>query len=170
MNVGARLLIPLVLVVAGCTTVPDPLSGEFAAIDPAEAARADNRGAVVRWGGTLAAVEPLPDRTCFQIVGRELNRKGRPILEDRSSGRFLACRAGFYDPQVFAEGRSITITGTLDGAENRAIGEYQYLHPRVAAEVIYLWPEESYDAYPPRYSVGYGYGHRRFGYGHYRFW
>lgn len=146
------------VVLAACRTVPDPLLGEYAALTPNEAARSDSRGQVVRWGGTLAAVEPLPDRTCFQIVGRKLDKRARPILEDRSSGRFLACRAGFYDPEVFAEGRSVTVTGTIDGAEERTIGEYTYRHPRVAAEVIYLWPDDADTGTRSHFSIGLGYG------------
>jgi outer membrane lipoprotein len=156
------LAIPLLLALAACTTTPDPLSGTFADISPGDAARNDSRGTTVRWGGTVAAVEPLPDRTCFQIVGRELDDRGRPILDDKSSGRFLACRSGFYDPEVFAEGRSLTLIGTIDGAEARMIGEYEYLHPRLAADVVFLWPEDEADRSPPiRYNFGFHYGRFR---------
>lgn len=125
---------------AGCATAPGPLRGEFAALAPTDATRPEAVGAIVRWGGTIAAVEPQKDRTCFQVVGHALDASSRPLADDRSVGRFLACRAGFYDPQVFAEGREITISGRIDGEETRLIGEYEYRHPRVAADVIYLWP------------------------------
>jgi len=149
----------LILGAAGCATTPDPLSGEFAAITPAEAARNDARGRTVRWGGTIAAIEPLPDRTCFQIVGRELSKRGRPLVEDESSGRFLACRKGFYDPEVFSEGRSVTIVGSVEGSEQRLIGEYSYAHPRVAADVVFLWPDDGAEsASSSRFGAGLNYG------------
>lgn len=151
------LSLALSLPLAACVRMPAALTGEYSAITPTQATERDAKGEAVRWGGTLAKVEPLPDRTCFQIVGRDLSRRGRPYLDDQSSGRFLACRKGFYDPQVFAEGRLVTVVGRIDGAENRDIGEYPYLHPRVAADVVYLWPEEDEGYGSARYSVGVGY-------------
>src|SRR6185437_7046096 len=56
-------------------------------------------------------------------------------------GRFVACKQGFYDPEVFAKGREITVTGSLDGTVQHKIGEYDYTYPRVAANTIYLWPK-----------------------------
>lgn len=125
---------------AGCATAPGPLRGAYTVIAPVDATRPELVGASVRWGGTIAEVEPRSDRTCLQIVGRDLDALARPRSDDNSTGRFLACRAGFYDPQVFAVGREVTVTGRIDGEEIRMIGEYEYRHPRVAADVIYLWP------------------------------
>ena len=62
-------------------------------------------------------------------------------MVDRSLGRFIACRAGFYDPEVFMAGREITVSGRVEGFETRKVGNYDYRYPRVAAEVVYLWPE-----------------------------
>ncbi len=142
------------LVLAGCVSAPAPLRGEFAPIDPGMGAREDHHGARVRWGGTIAEVEPGPSYTCFQVVGRRLSDDARPRPGDHSAGRFLACREGFYDPGVFAEGREITVVGRIDGSEDRPIGEFVYRHPRVDAERIYLWPDRS------RATVVYPVGYR----------
>jgi outer membrane lipoprotein len=142
---GASLLrfgmfaLPL-LMLAGCASIPKPLQGTFAPIDPVAATQRDATGETVRWGGTLAVVEPLSGQTCFQIVGRPLDDASRPTTSDRADGRFIACRQGFYEPQVFAEGRSVTVVGRIAGYETRRVGEYDYRQPRVAADVIYLWP------------------------------
>jgi outer membrane lipoprotein len=133
-------IVLLALAVAGCATVPAPLQGNFAPLGPAAAEGHDATGQAVRWGGTIATVESQSDQTCFQLVGRELNETARPIANDRPAGRFLACRQGFYEPQVFAQGRSLTITGHVIGYETRKVGEYDYREPKVAADVIYLWP------------------------------
>ncbi len=133
-------LLAAAFVLAGCATAPAPLRGDYAPLTPADAASTAAVGASVRWGGTIAAVEPRRDSTCLQIVGRDLGSLARPRSDDSTTGRFLACRAGFYDPQVFATGREVTVVGRIDGMETRLIGEYEYRHPRVAADVIYLWP------------------------------
>ncbi len=145
-------LLALAVAASGCATVPQPLQGNFAAVDPGSATRQDATGQNVRWGGTIAVVETGPDQTCFQLVARPLNDETRPILgADRSDGRFIACRQGFYEPQVFTAGRSLTVTGHVVGYETRRVGEYDYRQPRVAADVIYLWPKVQHA------RVAYGY-------------
>jgi len=131
----------LVLAFSGCASVPQPLQGNFAPLDPAAATQQDATGKTVRWGGTIAAVESLAGETCFQLVGRSLNDEARPIRNDRAEGRFLACRQGFYEPHVFAQGRSITVTGHVVGYETRKVGDFDYRQPKVAADIIYLWPK-----------------------------
>jgi outer membrane lipoprotein len=134
-----RMLAPLlVLAVAGCATSPKALQGQFDSQSPQDAAGAD---ATVRWGGIVIEVVPQADRTCFQILSRELSGSGRPRLSDASEGRFLACRAGFYDPAVFSQGREVTVVGMLDGSERLRVGEFELQLPRIAASIVYLWPE-----------------------------
>jgi outer membrane lipoprotein len=128
------------LALAGCVSVPTPLQGQFAALDPVAATQRDASGQAVRWGGTLVHTEPLAGQTCFEIVGRPLGSVARPIENDRAQGRFIACRQGFYEPQVFAPGREVTVIGHIAGYETRPVGGYDYRQPKVAADVIYLWP------------------------------
>jgi outer membrane lipoprotein len=144
-RVGACTATALALcALAGCASIPKPLQGDFAPMIPNEAAAHDATGQAVRWGGTLAVIEPMAGETCFQIVGRPLDERGRPITSDRGDGRFIACRQGFYEPQIFTAGRSITVTGRIVGYETRRVGEYDYRQPKVAADVIYLWPKVEY--------------------------
>ena len=97
--------------------------------------------AVVRWGGRVVRTEPLADRTCFEVLSTRLDAYGRPYwAADDTRGRFIACRSGFYDPALFTDTREVTFTGRIDGYENRKIGEYDYRFPRLAADVVYLWP------------------------------
>ena len=87
---------------------------------------------------------------------------------DASDGRFLACRAGFYDPAVFEPGRDVTFIGRIIGYQNTKIGDYDYPLPKIAADVVYLWPVQRevdvVPAYPygpwgpgPRWGWGWGY-------------
>lgn len=126
---------------AACATAPAPLQGDYAAITPRDAADRDSTGATVRWGGRIVQVEPKENRTCFEMIATRLNAYGRPLwATDDTGGRFIACRAGFYDPAVFEKNREVTFTGRIDGYENRRIGGYDYRFPHVAADVVYLWP------------------------------
>ena len=141
-----RLLLPLAasLVLAACATAPHPLQGQFAGITPEQAIGTPPPAQSVRWGGRIIETTPGPQQTCFQLLGLPLNSYGRPQERstDANQGRFVACRAGFYDPAVFQPGRDVTFIGRVDGNQQVKIGEYDYTLPRLAAEVVYLWPEQ----------------------------
>lgn len=130
------------LVLGACATQPKPLQGAFNEITPHVAMQGDSTGTTVRWGGRIVQVEPRPDATCFEMISTRLTASGRPYwADDDTNGRFIACREGFYDPAVFEKNREVTFTGRIDGYENRRIGEYDYRFPRMAADVVYLWPK-----------------------------
>lgn len=132
------------LTLAGCATVPTPLQGdqsEFAMI-MANQATDEAIGSRVRWGGVIVGTEPKVDRTCMEILARQLDRNLRPIVRnDIHFGRFMACGAGFRDPAIYTEGREVSLIGRLDGFTEAPIGEFMYRYPTVIAEVVYLWPE-----------------------------
>ena len=145
MNTKFRLLALAAasLLLGACATAPKPLQGSFVPMSPRGAVDANQVGAVVRWGGRVVATVPGQDSTCFQMVSRPLGGTGRPLSSapDVTDGRFIACRAGFYDPAVFAEGREVTFIGRVDGVETTRIGDYDYRLPKMTADVVYLWPE-----------------------------
>ncbi|HMB57773.1 MAG TPA: Slp family lipoprotein [Arenimonas sp.] len=135
-----RFALPFLLTLAGCVSMPAPLQGQFSPLLPDDAAKREAVGELVRWGGQIVKVEPQATRSCFEIVGMALDSSGEPRKLDRSEGRFLACRTGFYDPEVFKPGRAVTITGRIEGVETRKVGDFDYRYARVAADAVYLWP------------------------------
>jgi outer membrane lipoprotein len=171
-----RILLSLsaCVLLAACATAPKPLQGTYTQVTPRDAVAGAQVGASVRWGGSIVDTKPGQDQTCFQLLSRPLNATGRPAngAPDATDGRFIACRAGFYDPAVFAPGRDVTFIGKIEGYETTKIGDYDYKLPKVAADVVYLWPEQRevqvnpYPYYPydpfwgPRWGWG-GWGWRR---------
>ncbi|MEO7432266.1 MAG: Slp family lipoprotein [Dokdonella sp.] len=150
---------------ASCASVPTPLQGQYAKTTPREVAGA-NGGGAVRWGGEIIKVEPKADTTCFEILGRPLDDRARPQSRDVNAGRFIACHAGFYDPEEFERGRELTITGAVTGTDHGKVGDFDYAYPHVAAETIYLWPKRTRVARSAYYDPwGYGFGYGGFGYG-----
>lgn len=130
------------MLLGGCATIPSPLAGDFPEFQPNQA-NERSLGAKVRWGGHIVATRPDADRTCIEILARDLDRDLRPIGGDHHYGRFLACREGFQDPAIFTEGRAVTMIGRLQDFEHGQIGEFDYRFPLLDAETIYLWPELS---------------------------
>ncbi len=168
-----RHLLPLAatLTLAACATAPKPLQGQFSEVSPRDSVAQQQTGTPVRWGGRIIETTPGPGETCFQLISRPLNGTGRPVTtsSDASDGRFLACRAGFYDPAVFEPGRDVTFIGRVTGYETTRIGEYDYRLPRLQADVVYLWPVqrevEVVPAYPygpwgPAWGPRWGWGYR----------
>ncbi len=148
------ILATAVATLAACATVPQPLQGSFTEVTSVAVQQGAAAGAQVRWGGQIIKTEPGPQETCFYILSRPLDSEARPHDEASNSetqGRFVACRAGFYDPEVFTEGRDITVTGTLHGTVSEKVGEYGYPYPRVEANVVYLWPKRVIYSYPAGY-------------------
>jgi outer membrane lipoprotein len=145
---GASLL-------TACATIPEPLRGDFAAIDPGQAAPVEQR---VRWGGRIVDVLPGPERTCLEVLGMPLDSSARPFDLDADIGRFRACRPGFLDPAVFVSGREITVTGAVEAEVERQIGEYTYRMPQVQVDTLFLWPER------PEYDYIYLHSDGFFGY------
>jgi outer membrane lipoprotein len=148
-------VIALAAALGGCATVPHEIAGDnFAAVTPEQAVSQNAAGQRVRWGGEIINVEPRADATCFEVLSRELYSDARPSNHhDHSDGRFVACSKGFFDPEVYAKGRDLTVTGSLNGTEQHKVGEYNYTFPQVSADQVYLWPERNY--YPGGY---YGWG------------
>jgi len=128
------------MLLSACTTVPVQLQGDYGNLSP-ESAGAKNIGARVRWGGVVLETRPEADHTCFEILSRALGSSMRPVESDEASGRFIACKGGFYDPEVFVKGREVTITGTLVRIDRRKVGDYNYTYPVVNTDFISLWPK-----------------------------
>ena len=159
------VLIPVLATLAACATAPVPLKGEFSMLVPSAAVADNHAGERIRWGGEIIKVSPGENETCFEILSRELDATARPRKRDNSDGRFIACRAGFYDPEVFTKGRDLTVVGTVSGSEVGRVGQFDYTYPKVAAEAVYLWPPrplviEQRNAWPydPFWGPGFGPG------------
>lgn len=153
-----HLLVPftVLLMLAACTTVPKPLQGQFSAITPSDFVTNPQIGSLVRWGGKIIKTIPSHSQTCFEMISRQLGPSGRPDSDtgDTNSGRFIACRSGFYDPAIFSPGREVTFIGKIESYENKYIGEYDYKLPKVSADVIYLWPVIRHVEVVPIYPYG----------------
>jgi outer membrane lipoprotein len=149
------LLLVTGLLPAACTQIPVQLDGEFTSLQPEGSTEADI-GTRVRWGGAVLETRPEEDFTCFEILSKPLGSSMRPTLSDRDDGRFIACKPGFYDPEVFEKGREVTLVGEILHMDTRKVGEYDYRYPVVDIEFMSLWPKRYtrvhvYAGYRPYY-------------------
>lgn len=140
--------LPFLLVAAllhGCAQIPKAIrepAPQPVTLAEARQAQQPATGTVVRWGGTIAAVDNRENVTYVEIVERPLNDAGRPRDTDRTAGRFLARFNRFLDPAVYREGREITVLGPIADRVTRKIGEFNYSYPVVDAKGHVLWAIE----------------------------
>lgn len=175
-----KRIVPLAAVTlafTACTTIPEQLQGTYAEISPARV-EPSVYGSSVRWGGIIIDAKNNKESTCFEILSREMDKYMRPKVEDRTSGRFIACKSGFHDPEVFAKGREVTLTGTIRNIEARQIDEFSYRYPVLDIGELVLWEKRKnvivYNNYNPFYhpyywGYGFGYGYPYHRYPYYRY-
>jgi outer membrane lipoprotein len=150
-TLACTLVLVTTLTLSGCATIPPELAvgGPFLNITPTQALHGEHEGGQVRWGGAVIQTRPKGIRTCFEIMGLTLDRQGEPRSSDTSTGRFLACANGFFEPAIYSQGRYVTFTGRIDGVAPQQIGEAEYLFPKLETEQVYLWPKKSEVIYVP---------------------
>lgn len=134
---------------AGCTTTGESVS--YPAPSDIIESGDTHVGQKVVWGGTIARIRNDPESTLLEVVARPLDSRGRPRRTDTSIGRFKAFVNGFLDPVVYANGRRITVTGTISDLEPGLIGDYPYRYPVVNADKVTLWEESPQPVNAPYY-------------------
>ena len=118
-------IITIVAVLGACASIPPELTttGPFSPTTPLDAQSGDHDDEQVRWGGVIIETTPLPDETCFEVMGVPLESNAEPVRDEQILGRFIACAAGFYEPTLYEPGRSITFTGRIKGTEKQKVGK-----------------------------------------------
>lgn len=162
LNHKTGLAILTAMTLAGCTSIPKQLEGDFSSLKPKQATVQDVESRV-RWAGVILETRPDDGHTCFEILSRQVDRSMQPKNVDQTEGRFVACKAGFYDPEIFEKDREVTLTGKIIHMDTRKVGEYDYHFPVVDIEFMTLWPVRREPAY-------YQYGPYRPYYWHYPYY
>lgn len=149
------ILLTATLFLTACTSIPEQLRGDYPELQPKDSDQA-TINTLVRWGGVILDTRPEEDHTCFEILSRQLQQSMRPANVDQTLGRFIACKPGFYDPEVFKKDREVTLTGRIIHIDTRQVGEFDYRFPIVDIEFMALWPVRRnvvvyYGSYRPYY-------------------
>jgi len=105
-----------------------------------------NIGQTVIMGGYIVDVENRRDRTIITAVQAPLGVGQEPKSKDRSQGRLILIYPSFLDPQVYTEGRKITVAGKLLGSSQTEKEGKPFPYLRVEVSEIHLWPVQA-----PRY-------------------
>jgi len=148
----AGLAILTIFAFSACTTIPEQLKGDYVSLTPKNTT-GKNLETAVRWGGVILETRPESDHTCFEVLSKQLQTSMRPKKSDQDGGRFIACKPGFYDPEVFEKSREVTVTGKVIHMDTRKVGEYDYHFPIVDIEFMILWPKRRDRVYYAHYGM-----------------
>jgi len=138
------LLLSSMLLLAGCATIPQSVSGDNFTQMSADQARTNPeqaKGANVRWGGVIVEVINNETETWIEVLAMPLSNTSKPLSDRQSSqGRFIAKTPDFLDPEIYQKGLRITFVGTIDSTLEGKVGERSYVYPILAVKAHHLWP------------------------------
>jgi outer membrane lipoprotein len=164
------LLCILLWLLDGCATQRDCVAPAGASgLTPASVASlGQGEGAVVTWGGVIAATRNLARETEIETIGYRIDRCGKPTARGQPVGRFIVRHAGFLEPTEYRAGRHLTATGRIATVRDGQVGEAGYRFPVLDDAVVRLWPEGTADdsgGWTPRLTpyLGIGFGSGGFG-------
>ena len=88
-----------------------------------------------------------------------LDGDNRPRRDGDALGRFVLEQAGYLEPASYAQGRLVTVLGTVSRAETGRIGAADYAYPVIKPQQLYLWPRDSAgDGTSVHFGIGVGIG------------
>jgi outer membrane lipoprotein len=100
-----------------------------------------SHGKVALWGGTILDTRNLKDRTQIEVLAYPLDAGYRPVLESKPLGRFIIKHSGFLEPATYAQGRLLTVSGSISDMQNGKVGETTYSYPVISDHQLHLWPQ-----------------------------
>jgi outer membrane lipoprotein len=147
------------LVFGGCATRFDIGAAEHR-ITPQQAANDIRlvKNKTIAWGGIIVASRNLISQTQLEVLSYPLDERGRPDREAKAGGRFIAMHPGYLELANFAEGRLVTMTGTVSETRAGSVGEAHYVYPVLAIKTLFLWPTLEEEANKPQFHFAVGVG------------
>ncbi|MGB5539679.1 MAG: Slp family lipoprotein [Gammaproteobacteria bacterium] len=138
-------VIPLLLLGACASGPTFQTAGVDRTLTPRGVAAEPQRamGQTVLWGGVILTTTNLQDSTQIEVLAYPLDSNEWPLRDNEPLGRFLLLQDGYLEPASYAEGRLISVTGTVTGTRAGRVGDTAYAYPVISAGQLYLWPRDS---------------------------
>ena len=131
------------LTLGACASTPIDLDERGARPEPVVAAQVAGDASLARgtvlWGGTIIGTANLDSGSQLEVLAHPLDRTQRPQVALPSQGRFIVASDDYLEPLDYAEGRQVTVLGTLDGLDEASVGEARRELPVVRATDLHLW-------------------------------
>lgn len=138
------LFLVLFGLLAGCTSTPefDTSQVDRSLTPQSVIAEPDiSRGKVALWGGTILDIRNLKETTQLEVLAYPLNTYNKPLLDSKPLGRFIILSPGYLEPANFAQGRLLTVLGSVSDTQSGKVGESTYTYPVIRATQVHLWSQ-----------------------------
>lgn len=138
------LFLVLFGLLAGCTSTPefDTSQVDRSLTPQSVIAEPDiSRGKVALWGGTILDIRNLKEVTQLEVLAYPLNTYNKPLLDSKPLGRFIILSPGYLEPANFAQGRLLTVLGSVSDTQSGKVGESTYTYPVIRATQVHLWSQ-----------------------------
>jgi outer membrane lipoprotein len=164
-NASLLLLAAAIALICGCASsiVPPALQSQVVPeLDLATVKKdgAVHTGQVVLWGGLVVKTVNKKRGTLIEVLQLPLDHQERPKQVHDSQGRFIVSMNGFLDPEIYKNGKEITVVGRVAGVKTLPLGEIQYTYVLLRGEEVYLWPPRplviKYEGFSPSFYYGVG--------------
>jgi outer membrane lipoprotein len=99
------------------------------------------KGKQVLWGGVIRKTTNLADKTLIEMQAYPLGYQEKPQRDAAPTGHFLLEKSGCLEPLSYADGRLLTVTGTVLRTETGRPGQ---TYPVIDARELYLWPVDTF--------------------------
>ncbi len=106
------------------------------------ASPASYQGVVVIWGGVIMKTVNYPDHSDIYLWETPEDLRGRPEDRGEAEGAFIARTSESLDPNIYVEGRKVTVAGEVAGQALGTYHEQPYAYPVIKVREIHLWPPE----------------------------
>jgi outer membrane lipoprotein len=100
-----------------------------------------SRGKIALWGGTILDTRNLKETTQIEVLAYPLNSSERPLLDSKPLGRFIIQQQGYLEPTNYAQGRQLTVLGSVSETQSGKVGETSYTYPVINATQLHLWSQ-----------------------------
>lgn len=152
------ILIAVMVLLSSCAPVisPETLSQADRHLTFQELIRNPDqyRGTVIVIGGRIIGISHDNEETWLEVLQQPLGWRDRPERSDESHGRFLVRFEEHLDPEIYRNGRLITVAGEVEGVRQRFIDTLKYTYPVVMHRESHIWPPG--DAGDSRFRFGLG--------------
>lgn len=144
-----RILLPALLaLLAGCSSLPQAIRVDKETPLPSYAdvrkTPANYTGKTLVVGGLIVTVSNEADHSVIEMLQLPLNSNGRPGTDtSKSAGRFKVRIDAFLDPEIYSNGRYLSVRAQVTGTEDGSIGKHPYEYLILHADGYYLWPDQA---------------------------
>jgi outer membrane lipoprotein len=160
--ISRKFAVPvLVALLLGCAGMPE---FDTSAVDQSLTPQSVNaepdvsRGKVALWGGTILETRNQKSTTQIEMLAYPLDGDYRPMLESKPLGRFIVEHDGYLEPTEYAQGRQLTVLGSVSGSQDGTVGEASYRFPVITDSQLHLWSQNQSSRSSVHFGLGVGIG------------